>query len=122
MPDGYRLHDLVLQYVQLTIRMDDGHVAEIASSRQARFLATPRVFKRYSVRGMNVSNGGTYSLVSLWNSVKELDRMVDAEACYTESLAGVVDIELKREVARLFILLVRQATNPRAIRLSFCRT
>lgn len=112
--EGYRLHDLVLQYLQLTISMDGGDLAGKSSSRQARYLARLGVFREYFAHGGDVSTGGSYSLIALWNSVKNLDGTVNVAACYSESLEGVIEIKVKRQIGRLLVLLVR---NSRGIRL-----
>lgn len=107
MPEGYRLHDLVLEYLHLIIAMDGGRLAATASSRQAQYLARLGVFKRYETRDSDVSTGGSYSLIVLWNAVKKLDGTVNVGKCYSKSLEGVGDIELTTRVAWLLILLVR---------------
>eukprot|EP00752_Nemacystus_decipiens_P014758 g13139.t2 len=103
--DGYRVHDLVLQFLQLTIGVDGGRLARKASSRQARYLAKLRVFKQYNARGAEVSAGGLYSLVALWIAVKRLDGAVDVEACYRKSLEGKAEVEITRQVAWVLLLL-----------------
>lgn len=104
--DGYRLHDLVLGFLQLTIGMDGGRLAGKASRRQARYLARLGVFKQYNARGTQVSTGGLYSLVALWNSVKNLDVTVNVEARYRKSLEGRAEVEITRQVAWVLLLLV----------------
>lgn len=107
MPEGYRVHDLVLEYLQLIMAMDGGRLAGTASSRQAQYLARLGVFKQYNARGHYVSTGGLYSLIALWNSAKNLDGNVNAGVFYSKSLEGVDDIEIVRDVAWLLRLLVR---------------
>lgn len=107
MREGYRLHDLVLEYLQLIIAMDDGRLAKTASSRQARYLARLGVFKQYHDRGTEVSSSGLYTLVALWNSVKRLDGAVNVEVWYRKSLDGVTEIRIATQVAWLLSLLVR---------------
>ena len=104
---GYRLHDLVLEYLQLTITMYGGDLAEKAASRQARYLGRLGVFNGYAARGQNVITGGLYCLIALWSSVSKLDEKVDAGACYAESLKGVTDMKTRRYIAKLLLLLVR---------------
>ncbi|CAM9675009.1 unnamed protein product [Scytosiphon promiscuus] len=104
--ENYRLHDLVLEYLQLVIKMDDDQtLAERASSRQARYLGRLDVLEMHVSRGESISNGGLYCLISLWNSVKKLDGRVDVKARYAESLHGVTKIRTWREVAHLLMLL-----------------
>lgn len=69
----------------------------------------PAVFKQYNARGTDVSTGGLYSLVALWNSVKKLDGTVNVEACYRKSLEGVAEVEMARQVAWVLLLLVRNS-------------
>ena len=107
MAGGYRLHDLVLEYLQLTINQDGGALAKKATSRQARYLGRLGVLLEYGARGDNVCRGGRYSLVALWNSVKKLDKTVEPSAFYTESLKGVDDVRARNEVGWLLLLLVR---------------
>lgn len=107
MAGGYRLHDLVLEYLQLTIKMYGDDLAEKATSRQARYLGTLRVFREYSARGQNAITGGYYSLIALWNSVKKLEETVDPGAYYAKSLEGVVDVDITAEVCGLLCLLAR---------------
>lgn len=112
MPEGFRIHDIVLEYLQLIIGMDGGALAEKASSRQAQYLGRLGVFKEYDARGEHVSTGGLYSLIALWNSVKKLDGTVDVGTCYTESLKGVTDIYIRSGVGWLLMLLVRVCIFP----------
>lgn len=117
--EGYRLHDLVLEYLQLTISMDGGRLAKKASTRQARYLARVAVFLGYAARGPDVRTGGLYSLVALWNSVKKLDGNINVEECYERSLEGVVEVVIAIQVARLLIFQVR-AGLPRRLHFSCC--
>ena len=105
--EGYRLHDLVLQYLQFRIGADGGDLAGRAGWRQARYLARLQVFKQYYTRGIYVVTGGLYSLIALWNSAKKLDVTIEVEACYSKSLKGVDDIRINREVGWLLVLMVR---------------
>lgn len=116
--DGYRLHDLVLEYLQLTIAKDGGRLVRKASSRQATYLARLEVFKQYNTRGTEVSTGGLYALVALWNSVKRLGGSVNVEACYRKSLEGVAEIEITRQVGWVLLLLVTKL--PPLVRLLPC--
>ena len=103
--DGYRLHDLVLEYLQLTIGMGGARLAGKASSRQARHLARLDVLEGYVSRDHDIS--AQYSLMALWNSVKKLDGTVDVEARYLESLQGVADFQIMAKVGMLLLFLVR---------------
>lgn len=105
--EGYRLHDLVLEYLQLTKVKSGSPLAGEASSRQARYLARLGVFAGYANRGTNVMTGGMYTLVALWNSVNKLDTTVNVEKCYAKSLEGVPDVEITIAIGLLLFLLVR---------------
>ena len=103
---GYRLHDLVLEYMQLIIK-DYRGLAEKAASRQAGYLGRLDVFNGYAAGGFSCSKGGLYLLTALWNSAKKLDGTVDVGACYAESLEDVSDIRIITAVGWLLIALVR---------------
>lgn len=105
--DEYRLHDLVLEYVELATKMDICS-RRLATWRQAHFLARPRVLKRYSEGG--VLRGGFYTLVTLWNALTKLDSQVDVKEFYMESLGGSADKAAWRQAGILLRLLVRNAT------------
>lgn len=108
MTENYRLHDLVLEYLQLVMKMnDDRSLARLASSRQARYLRRLDVLKTFHSRGANVRTGGIYSLIALWNSVKKLDCTIDVKEHYLGSLKGVTDIGPWRNVGYLLVMLVR---------------
>ena len=113
----YALDDLVLDCLQLTIRLDD-QLARQASSRQALFLGRADVLQGYAAGGGDtVTNGGMYALVALWNSAKKLDETLSVEEYYKGSLEGVVDIETWRAAGRLLHLLVSlaKALLPRGV-------
>ena len=108
--EKYRLHDLVLEYLQMTAKMDED-LARRASPRQARFLSRiETTLRRYSAGDETFSNGGLYSVVPLWDAVTNLDRSLTVGECYRKSLKGVTEIEAWRNAGRLLKLLVRFAT------------
>ena len=107
MTGGYRLHDLVLEYLQLTIKMDSGDLVEKATLRQARYLGRLNVFNGYAAVGQHARTGGLFALIALWNSVKKLNETVDAGAYYAESLTGVADVTTMQDVGNLLYLMVR---------------
>lgn len=104
--EGYRLHDLVLEYLQLTIKMDGDSLAKDAAARQARYLSRLGVLKEYSDGG-ECASGGVYYLVGLWGSVVKLDPLLKPEECYTENLTGVTQTEYWLYAGHLLRLLVR---------------
>lgn len=109
---AYRLHDLVLEFTELSIKEDGSDLAKEATSRQARYLARLGVLHRFSIGGGVVGNGGLFSLVASWDSLKELDRTLAAEEYYKETLEGVAEIGSWREAGRLLCLLVRPVYMP----------
>ncbi|CAM9436286.1 unnamed protein product, partial [Hapterophycus canaliculatus] len=105
MRESYRLHDLVLEYLQLVIKMEkDQTLARQASSRQAQYLGRLDVLRHYS-RGEEASTGGIYCVMALWNSVKKLDRTIDVQARYVESLGGVTKMRAWEDVGKLLLKL-----------------
>lgn len=124
---GYRLHDLVLEYLQLTIRMDGGGLAEKATSRQARYLGRLDVFQGYASVGEN--GRGLYPLIALWHGVQKFDAAVDVGECYAETLEGKADTRTWTDVGWLLVMLVRISGIPvgavfrtRGPSKSMCRT
>lgn len=103
----YRLHDLVLDYLQLAIRLDCD-LARLASSRQAAFLGRVAVLRTYAAGGDTVLNGGMYALLALWNSAKKVDETLSVEKYYKASLkgVGVADFPTWQNAANVLSLLV----------------
>lgn len=121
---GYRLHDLVLEFIVLILKMrsDGALLLREACSRQSRFLSTPKVLHGYSVGG-EVISGGLYSLVALWNAMSELlagcgnssASTLSAAQYYAESLeAEKANVVPWQEAGELLTLLVGE-------RFCFCR-
>ncbi|CAM9263687.1 unnamed protein product [Choristocarpus tenellus] len=81
------LHDLVLDFLELTIKMDIASV-EDAILRQSQYLARLGVLYKYSSKSIC---GGLYSLIALWNAVKKYDKGLQVEVHYMENLEGVTD-------------------------------
>ena len=101
--EKYRLHDLVLEYLQMTTKMDED-LARKASSRQASFLSRIEVLRRFGDNKLGVD--GLYSLVALWSAVEKLDGSLIAEKFYRESLGSVTKVEDMQNAGQLFRLLV----------------
>ena len=101
--ERYRLHDLVLEYLQMTVKKELGRKA---SSRQAHFLSRIGVLRRYSADGQWFNSSGIYSLVALWTAVTKLDRSLTVEEFYRTSLKGVTEIEDMQNAGNLLELLV----------------
>ena len=105
MSEEYRLHDLVLEYLQMAAKLYE-ELGRKASLRQARFLPRIEVLRRYSVDDKWLSSSGIYSLVALWSVVMKLDRPLLVEEFYRRSLRGVTEIEDMQNAGDLFRLLV----------------
>ena len=103
--EEYRLHDLVLEYLQMAVKLYE-ELGRKASLRQARFLSRIEVLRRYSVGDKWLSSGGLYSLVALWSVVMKLDRPLLVEEFYRRSLRNVTGIEDMQNAGDLFLLLV----------------
>ena len=102
----YGVDDLVLEYLQLAIRMDDD-LAKLASSRQASFLGRVDVLQGYATVGDDpATSGGMNALLALWNSAKKLDETLSVQRYYEGSLEGVTDFETWRATGRLLHLMV----------------
>lgn len=124
---GYRLHDLVLEYIVLTIQMrrHESLFLRGACSRQARFLSAPKVLHGYSVGGEIIA-GGLYALVALWNALLELlegcvggTGLLSVAQCYAESLEAEKDsIVPWQEAGELLMLLVSERFRFRLPRLT----
>ena len=106
--EKYRLHDLMLEYLQMTVKKELGRKA---SSRQAHFLSRIEVLRRYSIGDQWSSSGDPYSLVALWTAVKKLDRSLIVEELYRTSLKGVTEIEDMQNAGNLLRLLVSLYTT-----------
>ncbi|CAN0213297.1 unnamed protein product, partial [Ascophyllum nodosum] len=102
--EEYRLHDLVLEYLQMVVKLYKD-VGRKASLRQARFLSRIEVLRRYSAGGKLLSSGGLYSLVALWSVVMKLDRSLLVEEFYRRSLRGVTEVEDMQNAGDLLRLL-----------------
>ena len=103
--EKYRLHDLVLQYLQTGIKMDEDLKIK-ASSRQARFLSRIEVLRRYSAGDQWSSSCRLYSFVALWTAAKKLDQSLIVEEFYRTSLKGVAEIEDVEDAGNLLWHLV----------------
>lgn len=103
--DGYRVHDLVLEYLGAAVKTDQS-LAKEASVLQARHLADLGVLHEYSVGGVT-SSGSLYSLAALWGSAKKLDGKLSARKHYSGSLEATTNPGPWVEVGSLLERLVR---------------
>lgn len=112
---GYRVHDLVLDFMKIKIKAD-AEMAEGASALQAQYLARLDVVESYTNPGHGAGNQGFFVLGALWRSVEKLSGDPRLEvASYRASLAELESCEPTTEVAKfclfvgfLFDIQVRQ--------------
>ena len=114
--EEYRLHDLVLEYLQMAVKMYED-LARKACSRQARFLLRIEVLRRYSAGEKWFSSNGLYSLVALLNAAKKLDGSLIVEEFCRTSLKCVTEIEDMQNAGDLLSLLVSLLTPSFAFRI-----
>lgn len=83
---GYRVHDLLLEFVKIGIK-SDVDLLEDATERQAQYLRRLDVVKRYESLENGAGSQGFFFLAALWRSVEELsgDRNLEI-ASYSVSL------------------------------------
>lgn len=113
--DGYRPHDLVLEYLKIKMKANVD-MAKTTAARQARYLRRPDVVKGYSSRKHGAGGEGLLSLAALWRSAEKLSGDPDLEVdSYRTSLQDFESCEANADVARLyssigflFVLQVRQ--------------
>ena len=108
--EQYHLHDLVLEYLQMAVKMDEDLVKK-ACSRQARFLSRIEVLRRYAAGENWFSSSGLYTLVALLSAVKKLDGSLIVEEFYRTSLKGVTEIGDVQNAGDLLSLLVSLSTT-----------
>ena len=90
---GYRVHDLLLDFVKIKIKADV-EMMEKATTLQARFLGRLDVLKGYENPGHGAGNRGLVVLDALWRSVEQLSEDPDLEvASYTTSLRELESCE-----------------------------
>eukprot|EP00752_Nemacystus_decipiens_P013900 g12339.t1 len=99
---GYRVHDLVLDFVKVKIKADVEMVKK-ATTLQAHFLARLDVLQGYENPEHGAGNQGLFMLGTLWRSVEQLcgDPQLEV-ASYSTSLAALESCEATAEVARSY--------------------
>eukprot|EP00752_Nemacystus_decipiens_P005175 g4696.t1 len=96
---GYRVHDLVLDFVKIKIKADTKTVAK-ATALQARFLGRLDVLKGYTNPEHGAGNQGLFGLGALWRSVEKLSGDSELEvASYSTSLGELESCEATTAVA-----------------------
>eukprot|EP00752_Nemacystus_decipiens_P017213 g15421.t2 len=96
---GYRVHDLVLNFVKIKIKADVKMVEKI-TALQAHFLGRLDVLKSYENPEHGAGNQGLFVLDSLWRSVEKLSGDSKLEvASYSASLGALESCEATTDVA-----------------------
>ncbi|CAN0313798.1 unnamed protein product, partial [Hapterophycus canaliculatus] len=96
---GYRVHDLVLDFVKIKIKADVEMVKK-ATTLQAHFLGRLDVLKGYNSPEHGAGNQGLFVLDALWRSVEQLSGDPELEvASYTTSLREFESCEATTDVA-----------------------
>lgn len=112
---GYRVHDLVLDFVKIKIKADVEMVKKV-TALQAHFLGRLDVLKSYKHPEHGAGNQGLFVLDSLWRSVEKLAQDPGLEvASYRASLGELESCEATADLANsyasigfLFNIQVRQ--------------
>lgn len=100
---GYRVHDLLLQFVKLKIKNDNG-MAKTAAALQARFLGRLDVLNGFEDPRHGAHDQGLFALDALWRSVEELSSNPGLEVTsYNSSLGELDPLEVTAEVADCFM-------------------
>lgn len=96
---GYRVHDLVLDFVKIKIKADVEMVKKV-TALQARFLGRLDVLKSYRDPKHGLANQGLFFLDALWRSVEKLSGDPALEvASYRASLGQLESCEATTDVA-----------------------
>lgn len=99
---GYRVHDLVLDFMKVRIKADTVMLGK-ATELQAHYLARLHVVKSYDEPEHGAGNQGLFVLGALWRSVEELSGDQDLEvASYRASVGELESCEATVDVASCF--------------------
>ena len=99
---GYRVHDLVLDFVKIKIQADVEMVKKV-TALQARFLGRLDVLKGYGHPEHGAGNQGLFVLDGLWRSAEQLSGDPELEvASYNTSLGELESCEATTDVARSY--------------------
>lgn len=99
---GYRVHDLVLDYMQTKIKTDWDRTKR-ATELQAEYLGRLDVVNDYVNPKHGAGNRGLFQLDSLWRSVETLSGNSTLEvASYKTSLEKLEPCEATEELARIY--------------------
>lgn len=114
---GYRVHDLVLEFLKDNIKAD-AEMVKKATAQQAQYLRRLDVLKSYGDPEHGAGSQGLFLLGALWRSVEELSRDPELEvASYRASLGELESCKRTADVASsyssvgfLFQIQVRQVS------------
>ncbi|CAM9767482.1 unnamed protein product [Ectocarpus fasciculatus] len=96
---GYRVHDLVLEFVKFKIKADVETVQR-ATALQARYLGRLDVLESYGDPKHGAGNQGVFYLDALWRSVEKLSGDPELEvASYCASLEELESCEATEDIA-----------------------
>lgn len=99
---GYRVHDLVLDFVKIKIKAD-GEMVKKATTLQAHFLGRLDVLKGYESPEHGAGNQGLFVLDALWRSAEQLSGDPKLEVVsYTTSLGELESCEATTDVANSY--------------------
>lgn len=99
---GYRVHDLVLDFVKIKIKADVEMVKKV-TALQAHFLGRLDVLKSYENPEHGAGNQGLLVLDSLWRSVEKLSQDPGLEvASYRASLGELGSCEATADLANSY--------------------
>lgn len=101
---GYRVHDLLLEYVRIKIKADN-EMASRAVERQARYLRRLDVVKGFHSPEHGAGNQGLFVLATLWRSIEELSGNPELQAAlYSASLSELEALDASADVAAYFCI------------------
>ncbi|CAM9232131.1 unnamed protein product [Scytosiphon promiscuus] len=99
---GYRVHDLVLDFVKIKIKAD-GEMVNKVTALQAHFLGRLDVVKGYGNPEHGAGNQGFFVLDALWRSVEQLAGDTELEvASYSTSLGELESCGATTDVAKSY--------------------
>ena len=99
---GYRVHDLILEFVKTKIKAD-AEMIENATALQAQYLGRLDVLKSYRDPEHGAGSQGLFCLDALWRSVEKLSRNSALEVTsYRASIGELGSCEATAKVARSY--------------------
>ena len=103
--DGYRVHDLILEFVKIKMKAD-AEMLKKATALQAQYLRRLDVLKSYGDPEHGAGRQGLFFLDALWRSVEKLSGNFGLEvASYRASLGELESYEATAEVASFYALV-----------------